>query len=329
MGASEPSAIRDAAEISAAAPRIGLLAGWGRYPFVVAEALRRRGCRTFCLGVAGQADAALAGVCDDFQWIGLARLGQAIRYFKRQGITRATMAGKVHKKVVFQPWLWVRLLPDLRTLRALAPHFLTGRKDCRDDSLLRMVVDEFAADGIQFAPATDFAPELLARPGQRTRRAPSARHWRDIHFGWKIAKELGRLDIGQTVAVKNQAVLALEAVEGTDECIRRAGGLCRAGGFVVVKVAKPQQDMRFDVPTIGLGTLQTMVQAGGRVLAIEAGRTILLEEPCLIDYANRNKLVIVALEDAFVSPPGRNAAGENPLHGGVNVPEHPCPSRER
>lgn len=305
MGALEPDVARDVAQPGAVAPRIGLLAGWGRYPFVVAEALRRQGCRTFCLGIAGLADAALAGVCDDFQWVGLARLGRAIRYFKRQRVTQATMAGKVHKKVLFQPWLWLRLLPDWRTLRAFAPHFLTRRKDCRDDSLLKVIVNEFAADGIQFAPATDFAPELLASAGQRTRRAPSPRHWRDIHFGWKIAKELGRLDVGQTVAVKNQAVLALEAVEGTDECIRRAGGLCRAGGFVVIKVAKPQQDMRFDVPTIGLGTLQTMVEAGGRVLAIEAGRTILLEEPRLIDFANRHKLVVVALEDGAMEPPGR------------------------
>jgi hypothetical protein len=281
------------------------------------------------LGIAGQADAALADLCDDFRWVGLAKLGQAIRYFKSHGVTRAMMAGKVHKKILFQPWLWLRLLPDLRTLRACAPHFLTRRKDCRDDSLLKMVVDEFAADGIQFAPATDFAPELLARPGQPTRRSPSTRQWKDIRFGWRIAKELGRLDIGQTVAVKNQAVLALEAVEGTDECIRRAGGLCRFSGFVVVKVAKPQQDMRFDVPTIGLGTLPTMVEAGGRVLVIEAGRTIFLEESRLIGFANRNRLIIVALEDSVVFPPDPPAAGENPLLGGANVPEHPSQSRER
>ena len=132
------------------------------------------------------------------------------------------------------------------------PHFWTRKKDCRDDSLLRAIVDEFAAEGIRFAPATDYAPELLVGQGQLTRRGPTAWQQKDIEFGWKMAKEMGRLDIGQSVAVKDQAVLAVEAVEGTDECIRRAGELCRAGGFTVVKVAKPQQDMRFDVPTIGL-----------------------------------------------------------------------------
>ena len=134
--------------------------------------------------------------------------------------------------------------------------------------------------------------------GQLTRRGPTAWQQKDIEFGWKIAKEMGRLDIGQSVAVKDQAVLAVEAVEGTDECIRRAGTLCRAGGFTVVKVAKPQQDMRFDVPTIGLGTLETLHAAGGKVLAVEAGRTIFLDQAAVIEYADRQGLVIVALADA-------------------------------
>ena len=133
-------------------------------------------------------------------------------------------------------------------------------------------------EGIRFAPPTDYAPELLVKAGQLTRRGPTAWQQKDIEFGWQMAKEMGRLDIGQSVAVKDQAVLAVEAVEGTDECIRRAGALCRAGGFTVVKVAKPQQDMRFDVPTIGLGTLETMHAAGGKVLAVEAGRTIFLDQ---------------------------------------------------
>ena len=181
-------------------------------------------------------------------------------------------------------------------LRAAIPHFVTRSKDCRDDSLLGMLVREFAADGIHFKPATDFAPELLVKPGQLTRRGPSSHQWKDIRFGWTVAKELGRLDIGQSVAVMGQSVLAVEAIEGTDECIRRAGTLCRAGGFTVVKVAKPNQDMRFDVPTIGLGTLDTMVKAGGRVLAVEAGRTIVLDQAAVIEFANRNGLVIVSID---------------------------------
>ena len=175
-------------------------------------------------------------------------------------------------------------------------HLWTRHKDCRDDSLAGAIVAEFAAEGIHFAPPTDYVPELLVKPGRLTRRGPSEWQEKDVAFGWQIAKEMGRLDIGQSVAVKDQAVMAVEAVEGTDECIRRAGSLCRAGGFTVVKVAKPQQDMRFDVPTIGLRTLQTMVEAGGKVLAVEAGRTILLDQADVIEFANRHGLIIVAIE---------------------------------
>ena len=278
--------------------RIGLMAAWGRFPLLVAQAMKAQGYDVYCLGVVGEADAAIAEVCRDFQWIGVAKLGAAIRYFRRHGVREAMMAGKIHKVSFFRPWSWARLLPDFRTLRAIVPHFITRRKDCRDDTLLGMVVSEFAADGIRLAPPTDYAPHLLVRRGRLSRRRPSAWQWKDIEFGWRIAKEMGRLDIGQSVAVKNQAVLAVEAIEGTDQCIRRAGTLCTGGGFTVVKVAKPQQDMRFDVPTVGVGTLQSMVDAGAKVLAIEADRTILLDQPELIAFADRHKLAIVVIADA-------------------------------
>ena len=138
--------------------------------------------------------------------------------------------------------------------------------------------------------------------GHLTRRDPSAAQRKDIEFGWTMAKEMGRLDVGQSVAVKDRAALAVEAIEGTDECIRRAGKLCRAGGFTVVKVAKPQQDMRFDVPTIGLGTLETMVAAGGQVLAIEAGRTIVIDQADVVRFADRHRLAIVAVSAAGMLP---------------------------
>jgi DUF1009 family protein len=141
---------------------------------------------------------------------------------------------------------------------------------------------------------------LLPPAGQLTRRSVSAAQQKDIEFGWQLAKAMGRLDVGQSVAVKDRAVLAVEAIEGTDECIRRAGELCPAGGFTLVKVAKPNQDMRFDVPTIGLGTLKAMSRSGGRVLAIEAGQTIVVGRQEVIDFANQEKLVIVALNHASV-----------------------------
>lgn len=317
-------------QVRPAARRVGLIAGWGDYPLVVARALRRQGCRVYCLGVIDEADPRLAQLCDDFRWVGPAKFGTAIRHFKRHAVAEATMAGKIHKVRLFRRWRWLRYLPDLRTVRMFIPHFLTRRKDCRDDTLLRAIVDEFAAEGIRFAPATEYAPDLLARRGQLTGRGPSAWQWKDIEFGWEIAKQLGRLDVGQSVAVKDQAVLALEAVEGTDECIRRAGTLCTAGGFTVVKVAKPQQDMRFDVPTVGRRTLETMIHSGGRVLAVEADRTVVLGEPELVELANRNKLIIVALEHPSHRPADQSCpqAGQAPIQG-ANIPETPCQSRER
>ena len=145
-----------------------------------------------------------------------------------------------------------------------------------------------------FESALDLCPELLVRPGVLTRRRPTAAEEADIAFGWELAKEMGRLDVGQSVAVKERAVLAVEAIEGTDRAIARAGELCRAGGFVVVKVAKPQQDMRFDVPTVGCSTIETLHRAGGRVLAIEAGKTIVLDQDETVALADRYGITIVA-----------------------------------
>jgi DUF1009 family protein len=156
------------------------------------------------------------------------------------------------------------------------------------------LIDEFAEEGLHMDSALDLCPELLVRPGLLTRRPPTAREEADIAFGWDLAREMGRLDVGQSVAVKERAVLAVEAIEGTDRAILRAGELCRAGGFVVVKLAKPQQDMRFDVPTVGVSTVENLRRAGGRVLAVEAGRTIVLDQAETVGLADRYGLTIVA-----------------------------------
>jgi DUF1009 family protein len=276
---------------------VGLLAGWGRYPIVVVEAMRRRGHRVVGLGVRDHADPILAELCDEFHWIGLGTVGGAIRRFRRAGVARAVMAGKIHKVMFYRPGWWLRHRPDWVAMRTFYRHFVTGAKDRKDDSLLSALVGAYAAAGIRFEPATDFAPELLVQAGQVAGRALSSKQLRDVEFGWELAKQMGRLDIGQTVCVKDQAVLAVEAIEGTDECIRRAGDLCRQGGFTVVKVAKPQQDMRFDVPTVGLNTLESIAAAGGRVLAIEAERTILLDARLFHETAERLKLSVVALRN--------------------------------
>jgi len=275
--------------------RIGLLAAWGRFPIIVAEALRRQNYRVSCLAVADHADPRLRELCHDFQWVGLAKLGGGLRFFHRCGVRQATMAGKFHKVLIYQPGMWWRHLPDWKFIKTFYHYFITGRRDRKDDTLLGALADAFAAEGIVFHPATDYAPELLVKAGRIAGRPPSPAQQTDIEFAWDIAKQLGALDIGQSICVKDRAVLAVEAIEGTDACIARAGQLCRQGGFTVVKVAKPQQDMRFDVPTVGLQTLETMAAAGARVLAIEGGRTILLDDDDFRRFATRHKLTVVAL----------------------------------
>jgi DUF1009 family protein len=219
-----------------------------------------------------------------------------IRCFRREGVRRAVMAGKVHKAdILHKPWKWVSLWPDWRTVRVW---FFRPRRDNRDDSLLLAVIDEFARDGIRFESALDLCPELLVNPGVLTRRRPTAREEADVVFGWELARRMGELDVGQSVAVKELAVLAVEAIEGTDRMIARAGEFCRSGGFAVVKVAKPRQDMRFDVPTVGTSTVEAIRRAGGRVLAIEAAKTIVLDQAQTVALADRYGISIVAWDEA-------------------------------
>ena len=280
---------------------VGIIAGWGRYPVMVAEAVRRHGGRTAILEVRGHADADLEALADIHGAVGLAQLGGAIAFFKRSGVKRVAMAGKVHKVKLFARGAWRHHLPDWTALKVFWPHFISRRRDNRDDSLLGLISATFDAAGVRICPATDFAPELLAVPGTLAGRCLSEVEKADVAFGWRLAKELGAHDIGQTVVVRNRAPIALEAIEGTDECIRRAGRLCPSGGLGVVKVAKPQQDLRFDMPTVGIGTLESLGEAGARVLAIEAEKTILVDAPALLDFAERQGITIVSFPDGAFS----------------------------
>ncbi|MFV1964430.1 MAG: LpxI family protein [Pirellulaceae bacterium] len=277
--------------------RIGLIAGWGRYPLVLAEVMRQQGRSVVCLAVKGHADRALRDLCDDYYEVGLGQLGKSLRILRRHQVTVATMAGKIHKVVLFRPYVLWTHFPDWRGARTYFPYFAANTRDRRDDTLLRAIVTALAEEGVTVVPATEFLPEVLVKYGVLARRRLSRSEAKDVEFGWRIAKEMGRLDIGQTVVVKSRAVMAIEAIEGTDQCIRRAGQLCEAGGFTVVKVAKPNQDMRFDVPTFGVGTMESLVAAGGRVLAVEADKTILIDEAEVIDFANRHGIAIVAIRD--------------------------------
>ena len=273
---------------------IGLLAGSGRFPILFAEAARRHGYEIACVGIRYEAPEELKSLCQSFEYVGVSRLGGMIRAFKRRGVREIVMAGKVTKSVMYTPMRCVRLMPDLRMMRFWL-HTLRG--DHRDDSILLSLIAEFERDGMTFASALDYAPELLVKDGILTRRAPSSEERKDIAFGWALAKEMGRLDVGQSVAVKEQSALAVEAIEGTDRCIERAGVLCRSGGWTLVKVAKPEQDMRFDVPTIGVSTIENLHKAKARVLAIETGRTIVIDQDQVIDRANQYGLSIVALSE--------------------------------
>jgi DUF1009 family protein len=272
-------------------PPIGLLAGWGRFPIAVAEKARAAGVPLVCVAIRGMADPVLKDLAPHFYWTRLGRLGHTIHCFRREGVERFAMAGKVHKVVLFSAWRWLHLLPDWRMLRFW---FDRMRRDNRDDSLLLGLVREFEKDGLRCVSALDLCPELHVRSGTLTRRAPTPAEERDVEFGWEIAKEMGRLDVGQTVVVQERTVLAVEAIEGTDQAILRAGTLSRRPGLVVVKVAKPRQDMRFDVPTVGTQTIESMRQAGGLVLAIEAGKTILLDEAETIALADRYGIAVTA-----------------------------------
>jgi DUF1009 family protein len=275
---------------------VALLAGWGRFPIAFAEKARDAGIRVVTLAIRDHADPGLEALSWRFHWVGPFRMGSMIRLAKSHGARRVVMAGKLFKAdLMYRPFRFLHYLPDLRTAWW---YLFRHRGDMRDDTVLLSVIREFGRDGLTFASALDLCPELLVKPGTLTRRAPTSAEAADIQFGWSLAKAMGALDVGQSVMVKDRVALAVEAIEGTDRAIQRAGELCRKGGFTVVKVAKPNQDMRFDVPTIGTGTIVEIHKAGGRALAIEAGKTIVLDQEEVVKLADRLGLCIVALEAA-------------------------------
>ncbi|HEY1191388.1 MAG TPA: UDP-2,3-diacylglucosamine diphosphatase LpxI [Gemmata sp.] len=275
---------------------VGLIACGGRFPVVFAEKAKECGIPVVCVAATGMADPALTGLCSQITWQRRASLGAVIRAFRRGGVRRWTMAGKFEKKILFRPWLLMRMVPDWRMLRFW---FMRQRRANNDDSILLSLIAEFRAEGMECVSALDLCPELLVVEGVLTKRKPSKSEERDIAFGWNLAREMGRLDVGQSVMVRERAVLAVEAIEGTDLAILRAGELCRRGAFVVVKIAKPEQDRRFDVPTVGTQTIETMHRAGATALAIEAGRTIIIDQPATVALAEKYGITIAS----FVAPP--------------------------
>ncbi len=266
--------------------KIGIIAGNGQFPLLVAKSAREMGLKVIAVGFPDETMSRLSEFVDEMHWIKLGQLNKLIKIFKKARVTDVVMAGGVTKTKLFS-----KIRPDWRAIRLLS------RLDAnRDDAILRAVAAELESEGIKVQPSTLFLESIIATAGLMTRRKPNKRERADIEYGWKLAKEIGKLDIGQCIVVKEKAVLAIEGIDGTDATILRGGKLGR-GGAVVIKTSKPIQDLRFDVPAVGLNTIRTMIEAGASVLVLEAGKTIMFDRNEMIQLANKNKISILAISD--------------------------------
>jgi DUF1009 family protein len=264
--------------------KYGLIAGNGRFPFLVLEGAQSRGVEMVVAAIKEETAPEIERLAARVEWMGVGQLGRLIRYFKREEVTHAIMAGQVKHHQIFR----LNALPDLRMVRMLAR--LSAKNT---DSLIGAVADELAREGITLVDSTTFLEQFLAPEGALTRRAPSKEERADIDYGLYIAREIARLDLGQAIAVKDRAVVAIEAMEGTDAVIIRAGEITRGHAFVVIKVAKPDQDMRFDVPVIGAPTIETMNRAGATAIHITANKTLLFDKDELVALADKHRISVV------------------------------------
>jgi hypothetical protein len=266
--------------------RVGLIAGNGRFPFLVLDAAHAMGHEVVVVAVKEEADADLEAAADrygaDVRRVSLGHLGKAISILKQAGVTQAVMAGQVKHTKIFSG-----IVPDLTLISVL-----TRLKAKNTDALIAAVADVMGDKGIELLDSTAFLTPLLARPGTLSRRAPTPEEQEDLRFGYRMADAIAGLDIGQTVVVKDRAVVAVEAMEGTDAAIGRAGQLAGEGA-VVVKVAKPSQDMRFDVPVVGVATIEAMKRAGAGVLSVDAGKTLILDGDAVTAAADEAGIAVV------------------------------------
>lgn len=268
---------------------LGIIAGAGRFPFLVAQGARQQGRSVVIVALRGLADRRLAEHADRFYWSGVVRLGRWLRLFRNTGVREAIMAGSVRKSDMYARFRLVRFLPDWTSIKL----WFFEVADRRNDTILRAAADHMARKGVTLVNSIQYCPNHVAGEGVLTRRHPNSAQEKDIIFGWRIAKEMGRLDIGQSIAVKEQEVIAVEAIEGTDRMIERAGALCPQGGWMLIKVAKPNQDSRFDVPTVGPGTIENLRRHGAAALVVEAGKTLMIDRPALLELADRWGIVVV------------------------------------
>src|SRR5438067_8949101 len=262
--------------------RYGLIAGNGQFPFLVLEGARRAGVSLAVAAIREETDPKIERVADKLTWVGIGQLGKMIRFFKREGVEKAIMAGQVRHVQIFSG-----ALPDVRMLK-----MLLGLPRRNTDALIGGVAAELAKEGIELIDSTYFLRDHLAAVGTLTRRAPDERERGDIAYGLEVAREIARLDLGQTIVVRARACVAVEAMEGTDATVRRAGQLAR-GRLTVVKVAKPDQDMRFDVPVVGVPTIETMIEAGATCLCITAGKTLIFDREEMLRRADEKRIAVV------------------------------------
>jgi UDP-2,3-diacylglucosamine hydrolase len=264
--------------------KFGLIAGNGKFPFMVLEGARRSGAQVAVAAISEETDPEIEKLADSLTWIGIGQLGKMIRFFKDEGVEKAIMAGQVKHVQIFS-----RAVPDVRMLKVLLK--LPRRNT---DSLIGAIAAELHGEGIELIDSTYFLTDYLPKPGNLTRRKPDNREQEDVDYGLEIAHEIAHLNLGQTIVVRGRACVAIEAMEGTDETIRRAGALAH-GRLTVIKIAKPNQDMRFDVPVVGVPTIETMVVAGATCLCVTAGKTLMFDRDEMIQLANEKKIVIVAV----------------------------------
>jgi UDP-2,3-diacylglucosamine hydrolase len=272
---------------------LGLIAGEGVFPFLVARGARAAGRAVVCVALAGSASAELETECDRFSWVSVVQLGRWIRHLRNAGCSEAIMVGRVTKTRMYDRWRYFRYIPDLRTARLW---FTTLRHDRRPQSMLLAVANELSREGITLIDSTLYTQDQLTTAGVMTRTQPSEPQWIDIRAGWEICRQISKMDIGQSIAILNRDVIAVEALEGTNAMIERAGALCRVGGWTLIKVANTHQDMRMDVPTIGVTTIEKLRSAQCACVVLEVGKTVLLEKLKVLELADRYGISIVGYE---------------------------------
>ncbi|MHC4068327.1 MAG: LpxI family protein [Planctomycetota bacterium] len=270
---------------------LGLIAGQGRLPFLVAAGARKAGLKVVCVGLAENAREELSDNVDVFYMVPIARPGNWIRKLKRHNVTKTILAGTVAKKQIFTPWRIIKYMPDWRAVRIW--YWRLRKKDKQNDTLLGALADELASGGIVLENSTMYCKEHMATAGVMTKHQPARSVQDDIEFGWNIVRKLGELDVGQAIAVKEREVIAVEAIEGTAKMIERAGQFCKAGGWTLIKTAKPNQDMRFDVPCVGPETIKSLAQNGAKCLVVEAEKTIIIDKPDTIELADQMGIAVL------------------------------------